>query len=403
MKRAWWALLIFTTGTNLATPLFPIYRERFGMSTADTTLLFATYAAFLLPSLLLVGPLSDRIGRKTLILPTLILMLAASLLFAFAPGALLLFAARAIQGLAMGGFLGACTALLVDLAGESGGKRAMLLASFTTMVGFGLGPGLAGAVAQYAGGNPISTPFLVYAALVLTALFAAASVAETVIDKKPARLQISVGVPQDSRAPFLGFVAPAGFIFFALNGTVIALIPQFAVETLGLKNLAVAGGSILMLMLAGGLAQVAARKADLLRITRWGLALTVVGAFVIIAAAAAPARYSWLVLLAGMIVEGVGNGWTFKGSLALAGQVAPPEARARVISSYYIAAYAGFSIPVFSVGLISAYLELTGALLSLAIVLSIAATAVVLVSRSLMERAGATVLGDSQPGTPHSE
>jgi MFS family permease len=385
MKRVWWALLVFTTGTNLATPLFPLYQERFGMGTATIALLFATYAAFLLPSLLLVGPLSDRVGRKTLVLPSLGLMLVGSLLFAFAPGASLLFVARALQGLATGGFLGACTAFLADRAGEDGKQKALLLASFTTMVGFGLGPGLAGVLAQYAGGDPIATPFLTHAALLVTAFLAAVSVPETVAEKKPANLDPSVGVPEGSRRPFLGFVAPAGFIFFALNGTVIALVPQFALQVLGLGNLAVAGGSLFLLMLAGGLAQVAARRADLLRVTRWGLVLTAAGAFAIIGAAHAPDAFAPLVLLFGVVVEGVGNGWTFKGSLALAGEIAPPGGRARVISGYYVAAYTGFSLPVLCVGILSEYLGLTTALLSLAAVLTIGAAAILAASRFAMK------------------
>ncbi len=395
MKRLWWTLLVFTTGTNLATPLFPLYQSRFGIGTTDITLLFTIYAVCLLPSLLLIGPLSDRAGRKRIILPMLVVMTLASLLFAFASTPAMLFAARALQGVATGGFLGACTAFMAEQRDAAQRPRTLLLASFTTMLGFGLGPGLAGALVQYVGRDPYQMPFLLHVSLMLTAVIASSTVAETVTRTRSLRPRVAIGVPRGVRAAFFGFIAPAGFVFFALNGTVIALIPSFTVSVLHLHNLATAGGLVLLLMLAGGVAQVLARDTDLLRLTRWGLVLTAAGAFVIIAASP---THSVATLLLGMIIEGVGNGWTFKGSLALAGKVATSKAQAQVISSYYMAAYIGFSVPVFSVGLLSAVLGLTPALLLLSSVLAIGVIAIILGSDVTMEEA--TARQSSRSDTP---
>ena len=61
---AFFALLL---GSNLPTPLYAVYRERFGFSSAVLTLVFATYMVVLVPTLLLCGQLSDRVGRKRVV------------------------------------------------------------------------------------------------------------------------------------------------------------------------------------------------------------------------------------------------------------------------------------------------------------------------------------------------
>lgn len=384
MKRLFWTLLIFTMGTNLPAPLFPLYQIGFHMTDADISLLFATYAVFLLPSLLLVGHLSDQVGRKTMMLPSIALLAVASGVFAVAPSAVFLYAARALQGIATGGFLGACTAFMMDQADESQRQRTTLLASFTTMVGFGLGPGVAGLFIQYVPSDPYSTVFLLHLFLCFASMVAVGTLSETVRRRPGARVQFSLGVPRNVRLPFFGFIAPAVFLFFAMNGTVIALISTFAVKVLHLHNLAIGGMLIFALMLAGGLAQLAIRNADMLKVTKWGLLMTAAGAFVIILSA--PEK-SPLLLVVGTLIEGIGNGWTFKGSLGLSGQITTAETRAKVVASYYVAAYAGFSIPVFSVGLLSERVGLTNALLVLSVLLTAGAFAMIAGSRRAMKLA----------------
>src|SRR4051794_29165838 len=58
---AWFAVM---ASSNLATPLYAGYERRFGFSSAVLTVVFATYALVLAPSLLVFGQLSDRLGRR---------------------------------------------------------------------------------------------------------------------------------------------------------------------------------------------------------------------------------------------------------------------------------------------------------------------------------------------------
>ena len=63
------AVAFFTLllGSNLPTPLYAVYRELFGFSGIVLTLVFATYMLVLVPTLLLCGQLSDRVGRKRVV------------------------------------------------------------------------------------------------------------------------------------------------------------------------------------------------------------------------------------------------------------------------------------------------------------------------------------------------
>jgi hypothetical protein len=67
------ALASLLLGANLAAPLYAVYRERFGFNSLVLTLVFVVYALALAPSLLLFGELSDRVGRRPVILGGLVM------------------------------------------------------------------------------------------------------------------------------------------------------------------------------------------------------------------------------------------------------------------------------------------------------------------------------------------
>src|SRR3954451_24209680 len=98
----WASWLVLIAGANLATPLYAVYAERFGFSSLVLTLIFATYAVVLVPALILFGRLSDRFGRRVVIALGLGTAVAALAVFAAAQDELWLYAARALQGLAVG-------------------------------------------------------------------------------------------------------------------------------------------------------------------------------------------------------------------------------------------------------------------------------------------------------------
>lgn len=351
-------------GTNLSVTLFPVYQAEYHMSSAEITLLFAVYAVFLLPILLIFGSLSDQIGRKPVLIPSMLLMLLATLIFAWSSNTIELFAGRILQGISTGAFLGTGTAFMVDHAGE---KRAstLRLVSLTTMIGFGLGPAVSGLLLQYSAWRHEQMPYLLYSGLMVIAIAGALTVTESVRKADSLQWRIRVGVPRPLRQPFFRFIGPAGLVFFALNGTAMALIPSFSIQVLHTHNDALNGGFIFLMMVAGGIAQWFTPNRGLIRMTRIGLLLTVMGMFLIILSGV---WTNLVFMLLSVVVQGVGSGLVFKGSLGLAGKLGEGPAQAQVVSSYYVAAYIGLSIPVFFTGILINHFGMVDGILILATV-----------------------------------
>src|SRR6478609_11249670 len=76
------ALLLFAVGwgANHFVSLLQVYRQRLALDAAAPAMLFAMYALGLAPGLLLAGPLSDRYGRRAVVIPSAFVAFAASAL-----------------------------------------------------------------------------------------------------------------------------------------------------------------------------------------------------------------------------------------------------------------------------------------------------------------------------------
>jgi MFS family permease len=144
------ALFVLLLDGNLPTPLYAVYRERFGFSGTELTLIFAIYAVALIPSLLVFGQLSDRVGRRRVIAGGLCVAAVGLALLALAQSTTWLFVARAVQGLALGTTVGTAAAALVELEPGGDHTRAALAAVLGQSGGSAAGPLLAGALAQWA-------------------------------------------------------------------------------------------------------------------------------------------------------------------------------------------------------------------------------------------------------------
>jgi MFS family permease len=246
------------TGTNLATPLYAVYSERFGFSSLVLTAIFATYAIVLVPALVVFGGFSDRFGRKPVILGGLAAGGVGLVLFATAQGTTWLFAARAVQGLAVGMISGAATAALVELdAGGAEGRPAML-AGLAQAGGSGLGPLLAGLLAQWAVA-PLHLSFLVAPAVTVAGAVLVLTLPEPATgEPEPWRLQ-PPRVPTEIRRDFLrvSVTAAVGWGTLALC---LSIVPSYARNLLGTSDLALLGAVAAIALASSCGAQVVSQR-----------------------------------------------------------------------------------------------------------------------------------------------
>lgn len=254
----WAGWLALMAGANLATPLYPVYAHRFGFSSLVLTTVFATYAVVLVPSLVLFGRLSDRFGRRVVVLCGLAAATAGLLLFSFAQSAGWLYAARAVQGLAVGMISGAATAALVELDPQGDRRRAALLAGLAQTGGSAAGPLLAGVLAQWAP-SPLRLPFYVGLGATLAAgawTFVAAESGRQ--GGEPWRVEWP-RVPRRLRGPFFRVSVTAATVWAAV-ALYLSIVPSDAETFLHNHDLALLAAIATVALVASFAMQVVSRR-----------------------------------------------------------------------------------------------------------------------------------------------
>lgn len=133
------------------------FNERLNMSAFIFGLAFSALLLSRVFTQVPLGRLSDRIGRKPLIIGGLLLMAPTTALLGYAASATQLIVLRLIQGLASAGIAAPAFAIAADMSQTGGEGRQM---SFITMgfgLGIALGPLLAGVLAVYS----FTLPFII--------------------------------------------------------------------------------------------------------------------------------------------------------------------------------------------------------------------------------------------------
>ena len=243
-------------GTTLPTPLYVLYRARFGFSELMVTVIFATYAAGVIAALLLFGRLSDDVGRRRALVPGIALSALSAVAFLLAHGLILLLVGRVLSGLSAGIFTGTATAALVDLAPPEGKARATLVAAMANMGGLGLGPLLSGLLVQWAG-LQLRLAFWVDLVLLAPALAAVLFVPEPPARQRRLRVRPqALSVPSEIRPAFVR-AAMAGFAGFAVLGMFTAVSPAFLAGLLHERSHALLGVIVCVVFVASTVGQLA--------------------------------------------------------------------------------------------------------------------------------------------------
>uniref|UniRef100_UPI002A74BB67 MFS transporter n=1 Tax=Patulibacter defluvii TaxID=3095358 RepID=UPI002A74BB67 len=339
-------LALFASATP--SPLYEVYREQWHFSPFVLTLVFAVYAFGVLTTLLLVGRISDEVGRRPVLTVALLALLVASALFAVADGLATLFVARAIQGLATGAAMGAASAALLDLHPRRDAHGAGLANGTASAGGLGLGAFVSALLVQY-GPAPQRTPYLLLLVLFAVLLAGVRAMPEPVAERRRPRLRPQAPrVPRSIRRPFL--LAGLGVLSsWSIGGLFLSIGPELVAQLLDTRSHLAGGAAALALAGSGAVAQVLFHHVAPWRATAIG-SLALAGGMALVVGSLSVG--SAVLFLAATAVTGMGFGVAFLGGLRALTAVVPDHHRGEVMSAFYVVAYASLSLPALAAGLV---------------------------------------------------
>ena len=294
----WSAVALDLVGFGIVLPVLPLYAERFDASPAVIGLLVASFSLAQFVFSPIWGRVSDRVGRKPVLVLSLFGTAVGSLLTGIAGSLWLLFAARLLDGIS-GASVSVAQASVTDLAPPSERPRLLGLLGAAFGLGFVAGPAI-GALAALGGPH---VPFLVAAGLAfVNAVVAAFRLPETrrvsaSVAPRPRRGQRTEGLRSYLIVAFVSLCAFSAFeATFALFGE----------RRLGLR-LASTGVvftviGVLIAAVNGGLVAPAVRRWGEPGTLRLGLFLNACGLAVL------PFVDSWLLLAPALVLLTTGQG-----------------------------------------------------------------------------------------------
>jgi MFS family permease len=356
---AFWAvavlLVLVLAASGVPSPLYRVYQAEFGFSSGVLTVVFGVYAFALLLALLVVGALSDHVGRRPVLVAALLVEAAAMVLFLAADGVGWLMAARVVQGLATGAMTGTLGAALLDFQRP---ERPLGPLVNSASPGFGLSLGAVGAgvLVEYLA-QPTRWVFGVLAAAFVLAAIGTMLLPESSprLPGAMASLRPNVHVPPASRGPFL-VVLPCIVATWALGGLYSSLGPSLVAGVFGIGDHLIGSLVILALNGTGLVGSLAARNLAPERAMIGGalvFAGGVTGTVVALLTGSAAAFF------AAAVVSGLGFGTAFLGAMATVTRGLAPEARGGLLSSVFVVSYLAFSIPAIAAGVAAGSVGLT--------------------------------------------
>jgi DHA1 family tetracycline resistance protein-like MFS transporter len=318
-------------GFGIILPLLPLYAETFGASPFTIGVLLASYSLMQLVATPYLGALSDRFGRRPVLIISQIGTVLSFTLLGLANSLLLLFIARILDGIS-GGNISTAQAYISDITDEQDRAKAYGLIGAAFGLGFILGPAIGGFLSQ--GANYHIPAFAAAAMSLLSLLLTIFVLPESLsperrnLQRKPhiidtVALRRAWGYEQLGQLLLIFFlmnVAQAGFqgLFALFNNR------QFAFGARETGYILAYVGVLAVLVQGGGIGPMVRRFGER-RTLQVGLALAAIGlvwaGFV----------EHWQILLLALVPVALGLGVTTPTATSLITRESPPAARGQVL------------------------------------------------------------------------
>ncbi|MFF4901822.1 MFS transporter [Streptomyces sp. NPDC001068] len=331
-------------------PLFNVYRAEDGFTNAGISMTVVAYSAATISTLLVLGRLSNHVGRRPAALASLGLLLLGCLVLLNVHHIDVLIGGRLLMGLGAGLASSSLTAYVVDTAPAKPTWLASVASSQTVMLGLAVGAIASGALVQF-GPWPRDLVYLISAGLLLVSTVLIAISPDTVAPVPGAwrSLRPTVRVPARVR-PLLAVTAAVLLSTWATGAFYQAFVPALVENqlrtrsplVLGLVFAAYMAPSALGAPLSGRFAPAGAQ-----RIGMAGFCAGWTGIIAAIATGALP------LFIAATIVAGAGQGIAISGTTRGLLHTGSQADRAPVFAVVYLLSYTGATVP----GLISGQLS----------------------------------------------
>jgi MFS family permease len=300
MPRALVPLIAITfvdvLGFTLLIPILPFYAEHFGASPTTVGAIYSTVAVASLLSSPFWGRLSDRIGRKGVLIAAQVAGLLGFSLLATGTALWTVFVSRAIEGLGGGG-LGVTQAYVTDVTTPANRARAFGLIGATLGAGFLIGPALAGVLVRFG----YRVPFAAAAALqLLTVVLTLVLLPESkgAVKTAPTLAEIRASL----RSPLLGRLLLTQFTFWIAFTSWVTVFALFTERVLGYgpaqtSYLFIVSSTVTIVVQAGLIGRLVDRYGEG-RLAISGLCCAVAAYGAVFFVTATPALYAWVLLWA---------------------------------------------------------------------------------------------------------
>ena len=382
------SLVAFFVAAGAPTPLLPIYEHDWHFAAWILTLAFGVYAIALLVALLVIGSLSDYVGRRPLLIGALALELAAMMVFLLAGSVTWLIVGRIIQGIATGAASSAFGAAAVELAPEHRKKLGSLMVSLASTAGLAIGALFAGLVAQLITSAASFTVWLVLAIVMALGTLFALVTPETAPRSHGAfaSMRPRIAVPRHVRRQFANTI-PGMISAFMATALYLGLIPIIFGAVFSVRSPAIAGLAAFVLFSLGAVASVATGSVHPHRLKIYGNSALTIGAVLFIGSIATA---SFPLIWIATVFAGVGVGATFSGTVrGLVPEVRVHE-RAGLFAAIFIVTYLALGISAIVAGFFATTIGLTKMAIGFGATSAIVSVIAIALSAGLVNRESKT-------------
>ena len=331
-------------------PLFNVYRAEDGFTNADISLTVVAYSAATLTTLLVLGRMSNHVGRRPTSIASLGLLLLGCLVMLSVHDVGTLIAGRLLMGLGAGLASSSLTSYIVDAAPVRPTWLASVASSQTVMLGLAVGAITSGALVQF-GPWPRDLIYLVVIGLLLLSIALIAVSPETAMPTPGVWQSLRPRIRVPARVRHLLPAAASVFLATWATGAFYqAFVPALVEDQLhtsspvilGLVFAAYMGPSVLGAPLAGRFSPAVAQ--------RLGMVAFLAGMIGIITAIATGALALFIVAT---IVAGASQGIAISAATRGLLHGSAPADRAPIFSVIYLLCYSSATIPALIAGKLS--------------------------------------------------